>query len=42
MGGGVDGCLSYHLHELFGGHGFPELVEEGAVVDAEGGCDALF
>lgn len=30
-----------HLDELVGGHGFPELVEEGAVVDAEGGSDAL-
>lgn len=30
-----------HFHELVGGHGFPELVEEGAVVDAEGGCDAF-
>lgn len=30
-----------HLHELVGGHGFPHLVEEGAVVDAERGRDAL-
>lgn len=30
-----------HLDKLVGGHGFPELVEERAVVDAEGGSDAL-
>jgi hypothetical protein len=29
-----------HCHEFFGRHGFPYLVEEGAVVDTEGGCDA--
>jgi hypothetical protein len=30
-----------HCHEFFGRHGFPQLVEEGAVVDAEGGCNAF-
>jgi hypothetical protein len=30
-----------HLDELVGRHGFPELVEEGAVVDAKGGRDAF-
>ena len=29
-----------HCHEFFGRHSFPYLVEEGAVVDTEGGCDA--
>ena len=39
---GGEGGFFYHLHELVRGHGFPELVEEGAVVDAEGGGDAFF
>jgi hypothetical protein len=30
-----------HCHEFFSRHGFPQLVEEGAVVDAEGRCDAF-
>jgi hypothetical protein len=30
-----------HFHELVGWHRFPELVEEGAVVDTERGRDAL-
>jgi hypothetical protein len=30
-----------HCHEFFSRHAFPQLVEEGAVVDAEGGCDAF-
>ena len=30
-----------HCHEFVGWHGFPYLVEEGAVVDTEGGCNAF-
>ena len=30
-----------HCDEVVGRHGLPELVEEGAVVDAEGRCDAF-
>ena len=36
--GGGEG---YHLDEVVCGHLFPDLVEEGAVVDAEGGGDAF-
>jgi hypothetical protein len=32
--------VRHHSDELFCRHGFPELVEEGAVVDAEGRCNA--
>ena len=28
-----------HAEVFVGGHGGPEFVEEGTVVDAEGGCD---
>lgn len=34
------GGRGYHGDEVRGGHGFPEFVEEGAVVDAQGGGDA--
>lgn len=30
-----------HAEEFFGGHGFPEFVEEGAVINSEGGGDDL-
>ena len=30
------------MDEFFRRHGFPEFVQEGAVVDAEGGGDAFF
>jgi len=30
-----------HAEEFFGWHSFPELVEEGAVVDSEGGGNDL-
>ena len=30
-----------HLDEFVGGHGFPELVKEGTVVDADGWGDNL-
>jgi hypothetical protein len=33
--------VSDHCDEVVGRHGLPELVEEGAVVDAEGRCDAF-
>jgi hypothetical protein len=41
--GGVaeDFGVGGHFHELVGGHRLPDLVEEGAVVDAEGGGNAL-
>jgi hypothetical protein len=36
-----DGGVGCHGYEFVGGHGFPDLVEEGAVVDTESGRDAF-